>query len=59
MWYVYILKCRDGYYHGCTDDLKERIVHHAKRYVPATKERRPLELFSYIAFREKIQSICV
>ncbi|MCK5839592.1 MAG: GIY-YIG nuclease family protein [Bacteroidales bacterium] len=29
MWYVYILKCNNNsYYTGCTNNLKDRIVHH-------------------------------
>ena len=25
MYYVYSLKCKDGYYIGCTDNLKDRL----------------------------------
>gem|GEM_PF-859167 len=53
MQYVYSLKCKDGYYVGCTDNLKERIERHTKGYVPATKERRPIKLVNYIAFKDK------
>jgi putative endonuclease len=54
MQYVYILKCSDGKsYTGCTDNLKERIERHTKGYVPATKERRPLKLDAYFAFKNK------
>jgi putative endonuclease len=51
--YVYILTCKDGFYTGCTDNLKERIDRHIKGYVPATQERRPLELVNYFAFKNK------
>lgn len=54
MFYVYILKCADKEnYTGCTSDLKERIERHTKGYVPATKERRPIELVNYVAFKDK------
>ena len=56
MWYVYILKCRDGFYHGCTDDLKERFSRHIKGYVPATKNRLPVELNLYLAFPDKYRA---
>jgi len=51
--YVYTLSCKDGFYTGCTDDLKERLNHHVKDYVPATKDRKPIELINYIAFKNK------
>ncbi len=56
MYYVYSLKCRDGYYVGCTDDLKERIERHQKGYVPATKNRRPIELEFYVALVDKYKA---
>lgn len=56
MYYVYSLRCKDGFYVGCTDNLKERIDRHNKGYVPATKDRRPLELVWYMAFKNKYRS---
>ncbi len=53
MYYVYILKLKDGYYVGCTTDLKNRMLRHQNGYVPATKDRRPLELQNYVAFKDK------
>lgn len=54
MQYVYILFCSDkSTYIGCTDDLKARIERHTKGYVPATKDRRPIKLISYLAFSNK------
>lgn len=45
MFYVYVLKCSDnGYYTGCTNDLKERLARHQKGYVDSTKTRLPVEL---------------
>jgi putative endonuclease len=54
MWYVYILKCGDAkHYYGCTTNIHERLERHKKGYVPATKERLPVELTTYIAFSDK------
>jgi len=49
MHYIYSLKCKDGFYIGCTNDLKDRIKRHKTRQVDATKERLPIELDFYIA----------
>lgn len=56
MHYVYLLKCKDGPYTGCTDNLKERTGRHKKGYVPATKNRRPVELINYFAFNDKYKA---
>jgi predicted GIY-YIG superfamily endonuclease len=57
MYYVYILKCKDGnIYTGCTNDLKDRVKRHIKGYVTATKERRPVNLINYIAFKNKYKA---
>ncbi len=57
MYYVYLLKCSDNkLYTGCTDNLKERIERHKKGHVPATESRRPLELYSYFAFKDKYKA---
>ena len=56
MYYVYNLKCKDGFYVGCTNDLKDRIHRHVNGYVPATKERRPIELINYFAFKDKYKA---
>lgn len=55
MHYVYILKCKDGYYVGCTSDLKERIHRHKNGFVPATAKRLPVKLiFYFVCLNEKI-----
>jgi putative endonuclease len=55
--YVYILKCADGkYYTGCTKDLEDRLSRHQRGSVPATKNRRPVELITYIAFQDKYKA---
>ncbi|OGG25697.1 hypothetical protein A2960_05065 [Candidatus Gottesmanbacteria bacterium RIFCSPLOWO2_01_FULL_39_12b] len=51
MYYVYILKCLDNKtYIGSTNDLKDRIKRHQSGYIPATRLRLPIKLFSYFAF---------
>jgi predicted GIY-YIG superfamily endonuclease len=52
-YYVYTLKCKNGFYTGCTSDLKERITRHQKGQVPATVKRLPAELSAYFAFKDK------
>lgn len=56
MYYVYSLKCKEGFYVGCTDDLKSRLLRHKKGFVPATKNRRPLELDFYFAIVDKYKA---
>ncbi len=56
-YYVYILKCADNsYYSGCTKDLVDRLDWHNRGSVPATKDRRPVELVTYIAFNDKYKA---
>lgn len=52
-YYVYTLSCKDGFYIGCTNDLKDRMNRHTKGHIDATKERRPVELVNYTAFNNK------
>jgi len=56
MYYVYSLKCKDGFYIGCTDNLKERISRHQKGKVPATVDRLPIELDFYFAIKNKYKA---
>lgn len=54
MYYVYILRCSDNKpYTGCTEDLKDRLKRHQLGNVPATKNRLPVNLITYIAFQDK------
>ena len=53
MYYIYSLKCKDGYYVGCTDDLKDRLSRHQKGNVLATVNRLPVELDFYFAIEDK------
>ncbi len=53
MYYVYSLKCRNGYYTGCTSNLKDRLDRHKKGRVSTTSNRLPVELVFYCAFKNK------
>ena len=53
MFYVYSLKCKDGYYIGCTNDLKDRFQRHKKGFIPATANRLPAKLDFYFAIKDK------
>jgi putative endonuclease len=53
MYHVYSLKCKDGYYVGCTDNIQNRLERHQKGYVTATIKRLPVELDFYLAFNNK------
>jgi len=56
MYYVYSLKCKDGYYIGCTDNLRDRFDRHKNGYVPATVSRRPVSLEFYFAIDGKYKA---
>ncbi len=56
MHYIYSLKCKNGYYIGCTDNLRERLNRHQKGYVQATKNRLPVRLDFYIALENKYKA---
>ncbi|MDO8638144.1 MAG: GIY-YIG nuclease family protein [Candidatus Daviesbacteria bacterium] len=51
MYYVYILQLKDGsYYHGFSNNLKERFKEHQRGIVISTKNFRPVKLVFYSAF---------
>jgi putative endonuclease len=57
MYYVYILKCKDGkHYTGCTSDLRRRFQQHVDGGVRATVNNLPVELRFYCAFVEKYKA---
>ncbi|MFH1388603.1 MAG: GIY-YIG nuclease family protein [Patescibacteria group bacterium] len=56
MHYVYYLKCKEGYYLGCTKDLKNRFERHKQGYVPATANRLPVTFDFYLAFKDKYKA---
>jgi len=56
--YVYILLCSNGKtYVGHTSDLDKRLERHINGYVPATKNIRPVELNTFLAFTDKYKAI--
>lgn len=58
MHYVYILHLRDNtYYHGYSDNLKERIKNHQSGTVVSTKNLRPFTLVFYAAFSSKKKAL--
>ena len=53
MQYVYLLKCNDGSnYTGCTKDLDERIQRHQNGYISYTRNKLPVILEFYCAFKD-------
>ena len=55
--FVYILLCSDKkLYTGCTSNIEKRLERHSNGYVPATKNRRPVKLISYISFSDKTKA---
>ena len=59
MHYIYILKSsKDGkYYTGFSSDLRSRLKDHHSGNVQSTKNRRPLGLIYYEAYKEKTQAL--
>ena len=53
MYYVYIIKSKKDnmLYTGSTNDLKKRLELHNKRKIFSTKNRIPLELIYYEAYK--------
>lgn len=56
MYYAYSLRCKDGFYVGCTDDIQERLERHQKGQVPATADRLPVALEFYFAIEDKYKA---
>lgn len=56
MYYVYSLKCKDGFYIGCTSDLKDRVKRHKAGQVDSTKYRLPVSLDFYFAIDNKFRA---
>ncbi len=59
MFYIYILKSKiDGkLYTGFSSNLRERIKEHNSGGVQSTRNRRPLELIYYEAYKEKTNAL--
>ena len=56
MHYVYSLKCKDGFYVGCCENIDERLERHRTGQVPATKDRLPVTLEFYLAVPDKYKA---
>lgn len=56
MQYVYSLERKDGFYIGCTNDLKDRLYRHQKGQVEATADRLPVKLIFYFAIDNKYKA---
>ena len=58
MYYVYILQLKDKtYYHGSSDNLKQRVKDHKHGLVESTKNLRPFKLVYYAAFDTKVLAL--
>jgi len=56
--YTYIIKLKDkSYYHGSSDDLKQRLKEHKSGGVSSTKNLRPFALVFYAAFFSKKKAL--
>jgi putative endonuclease len=53
MYFIYSLRCKDGFYVGCTNNLKDRLFRHKNGWINATKNRLPIKLDFYIAVKNK------
>jgi putative endonuclease len=54
VYYTYILQLKDNsYYHGSSENLKQRISYHETGLVESTKNLRPVKLVFYAAFTSK------
>ena len=56
MYYIYSLECKDGFYVGCTDNLRDRLIRHKKGQIPGTKNRLPVKIDFYLAIRDKYKA---
>ena len=59
MYYVYILRSKkdNDFYTGYTENLETRFKEHNKGLVKATRNRRPLELIYYEAYKNRKDAI--
>ncbi|MCX6717624.1 MAG: GIY-YIG nuclease family protein [Candidatus Taylorbacteria bacterium] len=56
MYYVYSIKCKDGFYVGCTNNIQERLERHQNGNVPATANRLPTKLEFYFGTENKYKA---
>ena len=59
MYYIYILKSEidKKFYTGFSGNLRKRIKDHSSGKVDSTRNRRPLELIYYEAYKEKSDAL--
>lgn len=56
MYYIYSLKCNQGFYIGCTDNLRDRLIRPQQGRVAATADRLPVTLGFYFAINDKYKA---
>lgn len=55
--YVYLLRCADdSIYVGMTTSLEQCLVEHFNGEVAETREKLPVEIYSYIAFNSQYKA---
>ena len=58
MYYTYILQLKDmSFYHGYSNNLKQRLKEHLDGSSKSTKNLRPIKLVFYAAFHTKTKAI--
>lgn len=59
MYYIYILKCRDGtYYTGYTNNVEKRVsIHNSKKGAKYTRGRTPVTLVYQESFSSKQEAL--
>ena len=59
MYYIYILKCKDGtYYTGYTNDIEKRVrIHNDKKGAKYTRGRTPVTLVYEESFATKAEAL--
>ena len=56
MYYVYSLKCKNGFYTGCCENINERLKRYENGHAPATADRLPMGLEFYFAILNKYKA---
>ena len=56
MYYIYSLKCKNGFYTGCTNNLINRLIRHKNGKVSATANRLPVKLEFYFVINNKYKA---
>jgi Predicted endonuclease containing a URI domain len=56
MYYVYSLKCKNGFYTGYCENINERLKRYENGHAPATADRLPMGLEFYFAIPNKYKA---